>query len=347
MSSPHVAGAAALLLEAQPGIPEYKKKKFKWNAVDVRARLQNSAQPTLWSGNPGLGFLEQVHRQGAGMLDIEAALLAPADVTPGKLSLGEGQAGPQTRTLAVRTNFGQGPVTYDLSYVTALATGPKSQTNFAAVSTFLADATVAFSVPSVTVPGNRGIAEFDVTITPPAAPDLGQYGGYIVLTPQGGGQVLRVPFAGFIGDYQMVPVLTPTANGFPWLAQVVGTSFFNRPTGATYTMVGDDIPYFLVHLDHHSGQLEMTVTRTDGERYFNFVFEQFVGRNTSATGFFAFGFDGNTFRPKGPMDGAWPTYVVPDGDYTVTIRVIKALGSWKNASDVETWTSPVFTIDRP
>ena len=43
MASPHVAGAAALLLQARPTLP----------AADVRAILQNSADPKHWSGNPG------------------------------------------------------------------------------------------------------------------------------------------------------------------------------------------------------------------------------------------------------------------------------------------------------
>src|SRR4029434_4862981 len=63
MSSPHTAGAVALLLEARPHTPS--------NAV--RSILQNSADPHNGSGNPGLGFLDNVHRQGAGMLDIPGA----------------------------------------------------------------------------------------------------------------------------------------------------------------------------------------------------------------------------------------------------------------------------------
>ena len=79
MSSPHVAGAAALLLEARPST----------SSQDARTILQNSADPKPWWGNPGLGFLDNVHRQGAGMLDIDDAILSTANVTPGKLSLGE------------------------------------------------------------------------------------------------------------------------------------------------------------------------------------------------------------------------------------------------------------------
>ena len=55
----------------------------------------------------------------------------------------------------------------------------------------------------------------------------------------------RVPYAGFIGDYQSIQVLVPTANGFPWLAKLTGASYFNQPAGASYSMVGDDIPFFL------------------------------------------------------------------------------------------------------
>jgi minor extracellular serine protease Vpr len=42
----------------------------------VRGILQNSADPKNWWGNPGLGFLDNVHRQGAGMLDIPGAIMA-------------------------------------------------------------------------------------------------------------------------------------------------------------------------------------------------------------------------------------------------------------------------------
>ena len=78
MASPHTAGAAALMLEAHPHTP----------SNGMRTILQNSADPKAWGGNPGLGFLDNVHRQGAGMLDIDDAILATTKVEPGKLALG-------------------------------------------------------------------------------------------------------------------------------------------------------------------------------------------------------------------------------------------------------------------
>ena len=66
MSSPHVAGGAALVLEARPNT----------NRQCMKVLLQNSADPKNWSGNPGLGFLDHTFRQGAGMLDIVGAVNA-------------------------------------------------------------------------------------------------------------------------------------------------------------------------------------------------------------------------------------------------------------------------------
>ncbi len=81
MSSPHVAGGVALVLEARPHIPS--------NAM--LGRLQNSADPKNWSGNPALGFLDYSHRQGAGMLDIMGTVQATTVIEPSQLSLGESE----------------------------------------------------------------------------------------------------------------------------------------------------------------------------------------------------------------------------------------------------------------
>src|SRR4029079_7604896 len=83
MASPHVPGAVALLLEAHPSLP----------ASQVRDVLENSADPRPWSGGPGLGLLDLTHRQGAGMLDIPSAIEATTRISPGKISLGEGNGG--------------------------------------------------------------------------------------------------------------------------------------------------------------------------------------------------------------------------------------------------------------
>ncbi len=166
MASPHVAGAVALLLEAHPGT----------KASDVRDILQNSADPKNVFGQ---SYLDATHRQGAGMLDIMGAINETTMLSPGKVSLGEGNGGSAKIKL---TNSSGTPVTYDLS--NEPAAGTTGSTFLPVYSTVYAS--VSFSSPSVTVPGN-GAANVTVTITPnPAMPDKGIYGGYVKFTPQGG-----------------------------------------------------------------------------------------------------------------------------------------------------------------
>src|SRR6185369_10308487 len=215
-------------------------------------------------------------------------------------------------------------------------------------SFFNAPSTVTFSAPAVTVPAG-GIATVDVTISPNAGlADHSLYGGYIVLTSGDG--VLRVPFAGFKGDYQSIQALAPTANGFPWLAKVVGTSYVNQPAGATYTLQGGDVPVLLIHLDHQVRRLQLDVRDAATGQPVHPVFhyaedDEYLPRNSTATGFFAFPWDGTRLHSNGVAK--LKTKEVPNGQYVIVLKVLKALGDENNPAHWETWTSPVITLARP
>ncbi len=262
MSAPHVAGAVALLLQADD-------RRTLRRPEDVRDLLLNTAVPRPWTGNPDL--LDNVHRQGAGMLRVDDALRAlgaiedegagvRATISPSRLALGESQAGPARRTLTVE-NLGQTEITFDVTHVPALATGPNTFT-----PSFLGGATAEVALsPSVLTLGPRRRADVQVTISPnPGLSERSLYGGYVVFTPRADGQTYRVPYSGLKGDYQSFNTLAPTACALPWLAKALpagsppspcpggGTlsGFANQPQGATYTLQNGDVPYILAHLDH-------------------------------------------------------------------------------------------------
>src|SRR5439155_490299 len=172
----HVAGAVALLLEAHPHA----------RPAEVEARLQNSARPHLFSGNPAARVLDNVHRQGAGMLQINDAIEATTVVSPSSLALGEIESGSVTRT-------------------------------------------------------------------PPKENGVRLFGGYITLTPSDDGTVLRVPYAGYNGDYQAIQIFT--LAGFPLLAKRTAAGFLPLPNGGLFTMQGDDVPFVLLHLNHQVANL--------------------------------------------------------------------------------------------
>lgn len=325
MSSPHVAGAVALLLQAKPNL----------KPGQVRDALLNSADPKNWSLVPALGYLDLVHRQGAGMLDIDDSILATTAITPSKIATGEGEAGAFVQKLTIQNN-GSSTVTYNLSYVNALSTeGVLTVDDW-----WDSDATVDFSASSITVKAGKK-ATVTATINPATYPVNGQYGGYIVFTPQGDGQAYSVPFAGFVGDYQGIQVLTHPF-GLPLL-----TDQFGDETVTTFTLESGDLPYILIHFEHQVRVFQVRIFNADGTPVHpahNFaIYQEFLPRNSTTTGYFAFAWDGTRRQSNGNNK----VKVVPDGQYYLVVEVLKANGDPNNPAHWETWTSPVITIDRP
>lgn len=333
MASPYVAGAAALLLEARPHTP----------AQAVARIFQNHADPVPWWFDAETGSVDVVARQGAGLIDIDDAILSEVTIEPSELALGEGEAGVQWRRLVIE-NDGASPVTFDLTHQPALSTGdgayPPEMEYKPAVSYSSSHAQVAFTAPSLTVPAG-GSASVDVTIMPPGAPELGQYGGYLVFTPQGGGEPLRVPYAGIVGDYQKLHVLDPESGypevtGLPWLVKYRGGYFYNRPQGATYSLIGDDIPWIFFDLAEPSRRVRMEVLDADTGRSWDRIFQaDYVGK---------IGYSGLPWN--GITVSGHKARQVADGRYVIVLSVLKALGDDTEPEHTETWTSPVITIDR-
>jgi minor extracellular serine protease Vpr len=348
MAAPHVAGLAALILQA-------KDKKI--SPAMVRTLLMNTALPKAVNIAPTSGLLEPTWRQGAGLAQIVNAVTTPAWVTPAKISLGEGNGGASQLTV---TNGGTAPVTYDLSEVTTIGTGPSTAAgavypfNFA----YLGGAdTATFSSPSITVPAG-GSTAVNVNIQAGAWRDKSLYGGYVVLSPRGGGVTLRVPYVGFFGDYQSLPVLTSANCGLPAVFQInagsadgclgPGVSRLGS-AGATFTLQGSDFPVLLFHLNHQVRRLNIQVFKADGSAVhpvFNYVTQQdFLGRNSTATTFFEFDWDGTRSQDNGVGNGDHRK-AVPNGRYILKLSALKALGDAGNSADWETFTTPPITLAR-
>jgi len=327
MASPHVAGTVALLLEASPSTP----------ARTIRDILQNTAQPGAWSGDATGDTPDCVHRQGAGMLRIDAALARKAHISPARIAAGESQAGPFTQTLTI-VNESTGAIVFDISHVPAASTsGSKWTPTIAAVG----PATVNPSATSVTVAAG-GKATVSVTITAnPALADGSIYGGYVVFTPQGGpaSATLRVPYAGYKGDYQAISILTPTTANFPWLVRL--DDFTHLPNGDMFTLAPGDIPYLVPHFHHAVRRLRIEVFDAVKHKPYGTVIDaEFVGPSTAANNAELYAWNGTTVFQK-------KVSLVPNGAYVLELSVLKALGDAGNPDDWETWTSPTITLNHP
>ena len=348
MASPHVAGAAALLLEAKP----------ETSPAALRTILQNSADPVLFGTAPTT-LLEVVHRQGAGLVDIDDAIAADTLLTPGKISLGEGTGG--TRTVSI-TNNSPETRTYTLAHDRAVSTFGSTFTPSATT----AGATAVFRRAGVIVTSVEvaaGATEtVDVTFTTPALINGLVYGGFLRVT--GGGKTYRVPYAGFWGDYQLVQVLAPGGCSFPGVFKVGGQTtcaagpppvvlpgFTEQANNAIFNVAQrPDRPVLLFHLAHQSERLEIFAIDEVTKQPHLVLSEVYLPRNPSNTlvpgSFFGYTWDGKKLFTNAA--GKVRRNELPAGLYRLEVVVTKAraLGDTNPAVYQERWTSDVLNIVR-
>lgn len=348
MSAPHVAGTAALLLDAEPEL----------TPDQVRERLQNYAEPAPWYGNPSLGFYEPVIRQGAGAVDIYSAITESVSVSPSKIAINnrDAAATSATETLTL-TNTSDEDITFAVGHtneVIDIALEPLDWGFWTSER--------GFEGPeSVTVPANS-TAEVTVTITGPSDFDDATalaYGGWVTFTPEGDGQIVRVPYTGVV-NYLDLPVLTPGAFGpdiqLPILAQLTGCdrllgvecawngvydvfSDTGDGSGIVYDLADGDVPTVLVQRAQQATTQRLTAWATNeaGEpvEALGVVSQlDFISRSVAPNDFAAVVWDGR-------IDGEY----VADGTYALQIEVLKPLGDPDNPEHWESAVTEPFTVE--
>jgi hypothetical protein len=307
-------------------------------------------------------------RQGAGLVDIDDALEATTQISPGKLSLGDGGDARATPELTI-ANGSRRAVTYAVSSVDGLAVIGR---DVLAARQVPAPSTVEVfqgrsPVTSVTVPP-FGRTTLRVRVTPaPDLPDDSVYGGFLVFTPSGGAAPLRVPFAGYRGDYSATPLLSPTAYGLPWLARQTG--LFTEPSGrlhplyeqqaadAVFTLkpvtfgsrTARDVPVVLLHLAGFARRIQIDVLRRGrgraevvgqafaGEHLPRNATDNLLGQSLPWTLTTALPFNGTVRHGRRRVE-------LPDGAYQLAVTIERPLA--RRGTPVDRWTTPVFRIDR-
>lgn len=177
MATPHVAGAAAILLQEHPD----------WTAAELKPALISTAKDDGYS----------VYQQGGGRLDVARAFSQQVYADPGTLNLGyfsyphTGQS-PVSKPVTFR-NDGASDVTLNLSLN---VTGEKHGAPPAGMFTV--------SQSSVTVPAD-GSATVTVTVDPNAG-QLDLYGGY--LTGTSGNVVVHTSIGAYV-EPEMYNVTVP------------------------------------------------------------------------------------------------------------------------------------------
>ncbi|MDT0345889.1 S8 family serine peptidase [Streptomyces litchfieldiae] len=203
MATPHVAGAAALLKEAHPD----------WGGEEIKAVLAASAVPGNYSA----------FEQGAGRVDVAAALEQTVVAEPVSLSFGSVEWSPDPTTITkdlTYRNLGDQPVTLALELTTR---GPNGAAAPAGTFTLRDN--------EVTVPAGG-------TASVPVVADLGPAGtghGFydMTVTATGGGQTVTTPGA-FSLEHAHFDIDLAIVNG-DGEPETVWTAFFaDVRTGRLY-----------------------------------------------------------------------------------------------------------------
>jgi subtilisin family serine protease len=323
MASPHVAGAAALLIGDDPRL----------KPREVRTRLANSAKPVAWGDNPELGELEAAHRQGTGVIDVIDALDAEACLYPTGVNTGDG-TGPRTfeLTLTSRDNAAR---TYELTHQSTIATtGDERAPGFNAV-----EPKVTFEPKELELhPGQS--ATVQVTVEPNAELPLGSvFGGRITARPENG-ESLSAAYSGYQGDYLAIPVLEHPE--YPRLAVVVGENpethefdYREVTEGETFSLAeGPDLAA-LIYLGHQVSAMEVSASNADTGAVVEWGREQYLPRSPGPDDAMGLHFE--------DLVAHQPDALAP-GKWTLKVRVLKALGDEAKPAHWEQWVSPEFTL---
>jgi minor extracellular serine protease Vpr len=321
MAAPHVAGAVALLLEAEPNL----------DPLQVRDRLQNTAVPAEWSLAPGWGYIDHTFRQGAGMIQIDRTIRARQHVEPAQLAMGDQDT--VSTTLTIR-NRGNRSVTYDLGHQGGIEVAVSTYAPYF----YLPGADVSYSTDRLVVPPN---ATRQVTVTI-AAPNSGlpnhQYGGYVTLTPnRADAATLRVPYSGYDGDYagEMGLLGYWSGDGYidvePMLRTASGEDLRNNHR---FTFEDGDNPVLWAFFGHFPREMNVYAVADDGSRQLMLT-EEYLRRSPQPNQYWTFTI------PATDAEGDR----LAAGTYRIEVEALRAMGDRDDEAHWDTWTSSTIRVD--
>ena len=378
MASPHVAGSAALLLGANPGL----------NPQDVRVLLQNNAEPVGNHKTPlgGQIFPEAVFLQGAGLINIPNSLAkatsgaplgtvaAPSTVSPSKIDLRDADA-IETTNLTI-TNNAPYEVSYELSVDDSPLTvyGRNVEANQKTQIPINVSDVTQMSLDHVSVPA-KSSRTIQIRIDDPAeywsgdsVPGGTMYGGYIVF--QGSDNtVQRVPFFGMTGDYerdrnfllanwmdisgytaeQLVAIgYDPYAPAMPPAIFYLTSagSYSRAQANRTFTMDGGDLPGIGVATENPMQNLTVNIFHANEDGTKGELLSEFAplyhsdGRPaTSAYTIIAL-WDGTYQASADPAD----IREAPNGRYMLEASGTRGVGAAANGENTDTWVTQPFIV---
>ncbi|GAN05308.1 subtilisin-like protease [Mucor ambiguus] len=341
MASPHVAGAAALLVNY------YTEQKIETTPAYIMEQLQNHGRLIL-SDN---GRIENPVVQGAGLIQPYDSIMSKLHVSPAQISFNDTASATnyKTHTLTI-VNSGDTPIDIALGNIPS-----QSIQSYANTSSFIPTEPVIkngsvtvdldFSSTSLKIPANSQV-KVTVRVVLPDPNSLTyhyqMYGGFIALTQiDTQRRLATVPYFGVLGRMIDVPVFD---RGFPYLAV---SKESDAKLDLTHSYVYDmnrkvsTKPAIVIRLLSGTAQINIDVYRSNGTLMGvmdsgPWVYNQ---RNKLSQE----NYD-TSIAWNGKIVASDKTTQVPDGDYYIQLRALKHFGDVDNAMDWQEWKSGLIQV---
>lgn len=212
MASGSAAGAWAVIRQAlrARGVPEGQETaRLAEQLLESTARILTTEE----------GIPLSPRRQGAGLLDMSAALASPAVLTTPLLEPGAQDDGHFTLSIHVQ-NLTQEPLSYTLAAAVltdAYETGETGIVRHTLSPLDITSRTELSGPEQLTIPaGMEAAADWSITVSESLRTELDKVypngffvEGYIILTPADGGIPLHASFMGYCGDWEAAPIVEP------------------------------------------------------------------------------------------------------------------------------------------
>ncbi|KZO98808.1 subtilisin-like protease [Calocera viscosa TUFC12733] len=353
MSSPFIAGSAALLLQAKGRNP----------STGMRARdfLETTSQLIPASYND-TSVLQTAAQQGAGMVNVYNAIHYTTVLTPGELLLNDTESFKGDQTIQV-FNTGLHQQFYTIEHVPAgtVITYNDSLAINSPLPFSEATADVHISPSSFTLRPGQAL-NVTLKFTPPTSLDpttLPVYSGYIVVDSDAD-ESLHSSYLGVAGSLASAQIIDDTDAYFgpgytlPFLTDAAGYNInYTDLTAEYFTMTPNDQPTLnlrflfgtaLAYVDLVPASLNLKKREASSFRGLpilgNIAELDYFPRMSSATdsgdnGYYPFQWNGTC------ANGSYAA----NGEYKMLLRALKVLGDPNNDADWEAWLSPILGVN--
>ncbi|MDI3528973.1 MAG: lactocepin [Thermoanaerobacter sp.] len=347
MSSPHVAGAMALIAEVLKERVAKGELKFE-NGRDfvemAKIMAMNTAKVIIDTNDNAAPYTGKILRspkpysprqQGAGMIQIDKAIETPVTITDanGKAGIALGSIGNSVTFTLILKNHSNSDVTYNLKDEYGVLTDYVLWGFNFAETTTLTGATVKFDKDTVTVPAN-GQATVNVTLIIPQNALQNIFAeGFLSFIPQDSSlPKLSVPYTAFYGSWDEPRIIDSplyeddTYYGLTGMAGVINNELYflgnlgsKTPDPSTIAISpnGDGVFDFVqpvLSFLRNAREFKVSVVDENGNVIREITQEEYIRKNVAATSMARISdswiWDGTAFNPAtGEFE------VAPDGQY--------------------------------